>query len=192
MALAHKEALPGTINSIAGERHLKQLYKVTNECAFGETIALTIEDDLAAALTISCGNNKFPRNLIFQSAKGLFTSLLKIPMQEYLSLIVDLIQVNNYYRKQDSNVIKILTLFVLPKYRKRGLARIILQYGLNPSFYSNSTLVLVDVNKDSTAAIKTYSKFGFTKSHETTKSIIMKKNLLEVYQIDESPEESHK
>ena len=190
MALAHIEALPGTINSIAGERHLKQLYKVTNDCAFGETIALTIEDDLAAALTISCGNNKFPRHLIFQSVKGLLTSFPKIPMQEYLSLFVDLIQVNNYYRKQDSNSIKILTLFVLPKYRKKGLAKIILQYGLNPSLHSNSTLVLVDVNKDSTAAIKTYSNFGFTKSHETTKSIIMKMNLLEVNQINEEPKES--
>lgn len=177
LALAHIEALPRTINSIAGERHLKQLYKITNECAFGETMALTIDDELAAVLTISLDNDKFPRDLIFQSAKSLVISFPKISLQEYLNLIIDLMQVNNYYRKQHSNSIKILTLFVLPKYRKMGLASTILQYGLNPSLHAESNSVLVDVNKDSTAAIKTYSNFGFTKSYETRKSVIMKKNL---------------
>jgi ribosomal protein S18 acetylase RimI-like enzyme len=190
IALAHIEALPGTINSIAGEMHLKRLYQVTCDSGFGDTIALTVEDDLAAVLTISSRNHGLPLHLILQSAKGLLTSFPKIPMKEYLSLIVDLIQVNNYYRKQDSNSIKILTLFVLPEYRKKGLARIILNYGLNPGLHSKSTLVLVDVQKDSTTAIKTYSNFGFTRSHETTKSIIMKKSLLEINQIDEEPEES--
>jgi hypothetical protein len=190
IALAHIEALPGTINSTAGEKHLKQLYKVTCDSGFGDTIALTVEDDLAAVLTISCGNNGFPRALILQSVKGLLASFPKIPMKEYLSLIVDLIQVNNYYRKQESSSIKILTLFVLPSYRKKGLARIILHNGLNPRLYSNSTLVFVDVKNDASVAIKTYSNFGFTKSHETIKSIIMKKNLLEVNQIHEETEES--
>jgi len=189
IALAHIEALPWTINSIAGEKHLKQLYKLTNECAFGETIVLTIEDDLAAALTTS-GSYKLPRGLVFQLVKGLLTSFPKVLVWEYLSLIIDMLQVNNYYRKQDLNSTRILTLFVLPKYQNRGLAKTIIKQALTSISHPNSTVVFVDVNKDSNIAIKTYSSFGFYKSHETTKSIIMKKDLLETNQINEEPEES--
>lgn len=174
IALAHIDALPWTINSIAGEKHLKQLYKLTNECAFGETIVLTIGDDLAAALTTS-SSDKLPRRLVFQLVKGLLSSFPKVPVWVYLSLIIDMLQVNNYYRKQDSNSTKIRTLFVLPKYQNKGLAKTILQQGLTTNSHSKSTVVFVDVNKDSNTAIKTYSSFGFYKSHETTKSIIMKK-----------------
>ena len=187
IASAHIEALPRTINSIAGEMHLKRLYKVTNEYAFGETVALTVEDDLAAVLTVSCSSNKFPFRLIFQSASGLITSFPKIPFKEYLGLVVDLIQVNNYYRTQPLNSIKVLTLFVVPKYRQKGLARIILQHSLSTNLCSNAIFVLVDVFKESTATIETYSKLGFKKCYESSKSIIMKKSLVSANKYIELP-----